>query len=105
MTVKHKDSNAPMGNIIFYLATILANRNMIIQLIFQTSSFAKKTIKRCILKTQTKIPQKNNQKNQQNIYYFYSHYTAAGNDLQTAELTEHSETGFMFSHILFNVML
>lgn len=48
---------------------------------------------------------KKNQKDQQNIYYFYSHYTAVGNDLQTVQLTEHSVTGFMFSHILFNVML
>lgn len=80
----------------------------IIQLIFQASSFAMKAIEQHISKTQTKSPQqqiKKNQKNQQNIYSFYSHYTAVGNDLQTVQLTEHPVTGFMFSHILFNVML
>lgn len=64
-----------------------------------------KTIKQCILKTQTKTPQKKNQKDQQNIHYFYSHCTTVGNDLQTVQLTEHSVTVFMFSHILFNAML
>lgn len=79
----------------------------IIYLIFQASSFAMKAIEQHVLKTQTKSPQqqKKNQKNQQNIYSFCSHYTAVGNDLQTVQLTEHSVTGFMFSHILFNVML
>lgn len=47
----------------------------------------------------------NNQRNLQNSYYSYTHYTTVGNDLQTLQLTEHSLTGFMFSHILFYMML
>lgn len=32
-------------------------------------------------------------------------YTIVWNDLQTLQLSEHSLTALMFSHILFNVML
>lgn len=56
-------------------------------------------------KNPNKNPTKKNQKDQQNIHYFYSHHTTVGNDLQTVQLTEHSVTVFMFSHILFNAML
>lgn len=51
---------------------------------------------------------KKEKENLQKMLLFSHHlslYTIVWNDLQTLQLSEHSLTALMFSHILFNVML